>query len=139
MAESRHLEPLTLDECFDLVRQQVIGRLAVSSAQGPPFVAPVTYVLDGTSIVFRSNPGEKFDAVDQQVTFQVDWFDHQHRTGWSVLLQGRIELADDADVARLDLNPWIGARAFGIRLVPDVVTGRRLVLHLPDLDARGYR
>ena len=139
MAETRHLEPLTIDECFDLVREQVIGRLAVGSVHGPPFVAPVTYVLDGTSIVFRSNPGAKFDAVDEHVTFQVDWFDHQHRTGWSVLLQGRIELADDADVALLDLDPWIGARAFGIRLVPDVVTGRRLVLHLPDVDERGYR
>ena len=139
MPETRHLESLTIDECFDLVREQVIGRLAVSSTHGPPFVAPVTYVLDGTSIVFRSNPGEKFDAVDEHVTFQVDWFDHQHRTGWSVLLQGRIEIADDADVAGLDLEPWVGKRTFGIRLVPEVITGRRLVLELPDVDERGYR
>jgi nitroimidazol reductase NimA-like FMN-containing flavoprotein (pyridoxamine 5'-phosphate oxidase superfamily) len=139
MPEPRHLEALTVEECFDLVREQVIGRLAIGSAHGPPFVAPVTFVLDDKSIVFRSNPGEKFDAVDQHVTFQVDGFDHQHRTGWSVLLQGRIELADDADVAHLDLEPWIGPRAFWIRLVPEVVTGRKLVLHLADVDARGYR
>jgi uncharacterized protein len=139
MSEPRHLEVLTVDECFDLVRDQVIGRLAVGSRHGPPFVAPVTFVLDGTSIVFRSDPGEKFDAVDQEVSFQVDGFDHQHHTGWSVLVQGRIELASEEDVAHLDLDPWIGHRAFWIRLVPDVVTGRRLVLHLPDVDARGYR
>jgi nitroimidazol reductase NimA-like FMN-containing flavoprotein (pyridoxamine 5'-phosphate oxidase superfamily) len=139
MPEPRHLEALTIEECFDLVREQVIGRLAVCSHRGPPFVAPVSFVLDETSIVFRSNPGEKFDAVDQHVSFQVDGFDHQHRTGWSVLLQGRIEIPDDADVAHLELEPWIGPRAFWIRLVPDVVTGRRLVLHLPDVDGRGYR
>jgi nitroimidazol reductase NimA-like FMN-containing flavoprotein (pyridoxamine 5'-phosphate oxidase superfamily) len=139
MGEPRHLEVLTVEECYELVRGQVIGRLAIGSGQGPPFVAPVTFVLDDTSIVFRSDPGEKFDAVDQHVTFQVDGFDPHHRTGWSVLLHGRIELAADADVAHLDLEPWIGPRAFWIRLVPEVVTGRRLVLHLPDVDARGYR
>ena len=139
MGEPRHLEVLTVEECFELVREQVVGRLAISSAHGPPFVAPVTFVFDGSSIFFRSNPGEKFDAVDQRVTFQIDGFDHQHRTGWSVMLQGRIELADDKDVIHLDLEPWVGPRAFWIRLAPDVVTGRRLVLHLPDVDARGYR
>ena len=139
MAEPRHLEVLTVEECLELVRAQLVGRLAISSAHGPPFVAPVTFVLDGGTIFFRSNPGEKFDAVDQRGTFQVDGFDHQHRTGWSVLLQGRLELAEDAEVAHLDLEPWIGPRAFWIRLVPEVVTGRRLVLHIPDVDARGYR
>ena len=139
MAEPRHLEVLTIEECFDLVHGQVIGRLAVGSGLGPPFVAPVSFVLDGTSIVFRSDPGEKFEAVDQHASFQVDGFDHQHRTGWSVLLQGRIELMDDTDVAHLELDPWIGRRAFWIRLMPEVVTGRRLVLQLPDVDSRGYR
>jgi len=139
MAEPRHLEVLTVEECFALVREQVVGRLAVSANHGPPFVAPVSFVLDGTSIVFRTNPGEKFDAVDQHVSFQVDGFDHQHRTGWSVLLQGRIEIPNDADVAHLDFEPWIGPRAFWIRLVPEVVSGRRLALHLPDVDGRGYR
>jgi len=139
MAEPRHLEVLSVEECFELVREQVIGRLAIGSAHGPPFVAPVTFILDGGSVFFRSNPGEKFDAVDQHATFQVDGFDPNHRTGWSVLLQGRIELADDAAVAHLDLEPWVGPRAFWIRLAPEVVTGRRLVLQLPDVDARGYR
>ena len=139
MGEGRHLEALSVEECYDLIRGRVIGRLAIRSPHGSPFVAPVTFVLDGTSIVFRTDPGEKFDAVDEQASFQVDELDHQHRTGWSVLVQGRIELADDADVARLDLDPWIGPRAFWIRLVPDVVTGRRLALHLPDVDERGYR
>jgi nitroimidazol reductase NimA-like FMN-containing flavoprotein (pyridoxamine 5'-phosphate oxidase superfamily) len=130
---------LTVDECFDLLRCHEIGRIAVGSPYGPPFVAPVTYVLDGTDLLFRSNPGAKLDAVDQLVSFQVDEFDRSHRSGWSVLLQGQISLADDADVAHLELDPWIGSRAFWIRLVPAVVTGRRLALRLPDLDGRGYR
>ena len=139
MAEPRHLEVLTVEECFDLVRGQVIGRLATPTAHGPPFVVPVTFVIDGTSIVFRSNPGEKLDALDEWVSFQVDGFDHQHRTGWSVLLQGRLEVPHHTEVAHLELAPWIGPRVFWIRLVPEVVTGRRLVLELPDVDDRGYR
>jgi len=139
VAEERHLEALGVDECFDLLRGQEIGRIAIGAPNGPPFVAPVTFVLDGTNILFRSNAGEKLDAVDQVVSFQVDAFDRMHRAGWSVLLHGRIGIADDAEVAHLELEPWIGVRAFWIRLVPEVVSGRRLVLHLPDVDGRGYR
>ena len=139
MAESRHLEVLTVEECFDLLRGEVIGRVATPSVDGPPFVAPVNFVIDGTTIVFRSNPGEKLDALDERVSFQVDGFDHQHRTGWSVLLKGRLEVPHHTEIAHLDLAPWVGPRAFWIRFVPEVVTGRRLVLELPDVDGRGYR
>jgi len=135
----RHLEALTIDECFALLREQVVGRLVTTSAQGPPFVAPVTFVFDGTSVIFRSDPGEKLHALDQDVSFQVDGFDHMHRTGWSVLVHGRIELVEDADITDVELEPWIGDRGLWVRLVPGVITGRRLVLTLPDVDARGYR
>jgi nitroimidazol reductase NimA-like FMN-containing flavoprotein (pyridoxamine 5'-phosphate oxidase superfamily) len=139
MAERRHLEVLTVSECSDLVREQEMGRLAIGAPHGPPFVAPVTFLLDGTNILFCTDAGEKLDAVDDCVSFQVDGFDHQHRTGWSVLIRGRIEIPDDAEVAHLDLHPWIGPRAFWIRLTPDAVTGRRVVLTLPEVDGRVYR
>lgn len=135
----RSLEELSIVECFDLIRHQVIGRVAVSTTFGPPLVVPVTFTVDGTSVVFRSDPGQKLAAVDRRLSFQVDGFDPIHRTGWSVLLQGRIETPDVAEVADLDLDPWVGPRTLWVRLVPELVTGRRLVLHQPDVDERGYR
>lgn len=139
MAEDRHLEALTIEECLELASQQAVGRIAVDATPNPPLVVPVTFVLDGTSVVFRSDPGEKLARVGQTVSFQVDWTDPVHRTGWSVLFQGTITVQDVDEVAHLDLEPWVGPRSHWVRLVPDVITGRRLALHSPELDGRGYR
>ena len=52
-------------------------------------VLPVNYVLDGDVIVFRSDPGEKLDAIDgHPASFQIDFIDAFHHTGWSVLVRG---------------------------------------------------
>ena len=136
MAEPRELEALTVEECFDLIRHQTVGRIAVGTVDGPPLVVPVTFVLDESCVTFRSDAGEKLAGVGQRVSFQVDAIDPTHRTGWSVLLQGTLSVVDGAEV---DVEPWVGPRTYLLRLVPDVVTGRRLVLNVPDLDGRGYR
>ena len=135
----RRLEPLTTEECFELVRQQQVGRVAIASIEGPPVLTPVTFVLDGLCVLFQSDPGEKVAAVGQHVSFQVDWIDPTHRTGWSVLLQGRLSLVDEAHLREVLLEPWVGDRRFWLRIEPEVVTGRRLALDLPDVDQRGYR
>jgi nitroimidazol reductase NimA-like FMN-containing flavoprotein (pyridoxamine 5'-phosphate oxidase superfamily) len=135
----RELEKLSVEECFDLLRQQPVGRVAVASIDGPPLVVPVTFVLDGVSVVFRSDLGEKVEAVGRRVSFQVDATDPLHKTGWSVLLQGTLSVVDRTDVGHLQLEPWTGPRALWLRIAADTVTGRRLLLHLPDTDERGYR
>ena len=139
MAEPRELEELTVEECFDLISHQPVGRIAVSTDDEPPLVVPVTFALDGSCVTFRSDAGEKLAGVGQRVSFQVDATDPTHRTGWSVLLQGTLSVVDDGDPTEVDVEPWVGPRTYLLRLVPDVVTGRRLVLHVPDLDRRGYR
>jgi Pyridoxamine 5'-phosphate oxidase len=52
-------------------------------------------------------------------------------SGWSVLVRGRAELVtDEADLAHLragPLRPWAeGARSSWVRIVLDVVSGRRI-------------
>jgi nitroimidazol reductase NimA-like FMN-containing flavoprotein (pyridoxamine 5'-phosphate oxidase superfamily) len=113
--------------------------VAIPTLEGPPVLTPVTYVLDEIGVLFQSDPGEKVAAVGQHVSFQVDWIDPTHRTGWSVLVQGRLSLVDEEDVRHVALEPWVGERHFWLRIEPDVVTGRRIALDLPDMDERGYR
>ena len=139
MAEPRELEALTVEECFDLMRSQPIGRIAVGTVEGPPLVVPVTFELDGSCVVFRSDAGEKLAGAGQRVSFQVDAIDPTHRTGWSVLVRGTLSVADTDELTAVDVEPWVGPRTHLVRLLPQVITGRRLVLHLPDLDGRGYR
>ncbi|MBM7804619.1 nitroimidazol reductase NimA-like FMN-containing flavoprotein (pyridoxamine 5'-phosphate oxidase superfamily) [Geodermatophilus bullaregiensis] len=66
------LEELPADECHRLLATQEIGRLTVN-AEHHPLVVPVTYAMDGTTIVIRTSPGTKLAAADHaNVTFEVD-------------------------------------------------------------------
>ena len=114
------------------MKQAALGRLAFVM-DGWPLVMPVNYLVDGTDVVIRSDPGRKLTAARQQVqaTLQVDSIDRLHRSGWSVLVFGIATAVDDAEeIARLDglgLRSWAASdRASWIRLLPVQITGRRL-------------
>jgi hypothetical protein len=91
-------------------------------------------------IVFRSDPGTKVDVAPQHpVSFQVDYFDPYHRTGWSVLLQGTASEVPPSEVSHLGLESWAGGeKAHWVRIVPVVVSGRRIHLPADIADERGY-
>ncbi len=128
-------------ECFRLVATLEIGRIAVATDNGPPLVVPVNYVLDAETVVFRTDEGSTLHAalLTGPVSFQVDFVDPFHHTGWSVLIQGAVEEVDVGRLAHLTLAPWAaGTKRRWLRVEPSVVTGRRL--HLPVFvgDDRGY-
>jgi len=110
-----------------------VGRIAFVDA-GEPLVFPVTYVLDGHSIVFRSAAGTKLEAawMARAVAFEIDDWNPDGRRGWSVLVRGLADaIVDDdeiADLVGLGLEPWLDAAAHGswVRVRAEEVTGRRL-------------
>lgn len=126
------------DECLDLLAGEVIGRLATVTF-GAPHVVPVNYVLDGESIVFRTDPGTKHTQGPRgRASFEIDSFDRVTRTGWSVVVGGRLEEVTPFDGAELErlralpVDPWAdGEKAHWMRLVSDRITGRRIVA-VPD-------
>jgi nitroimidazol reductase NimA-like FMN-containing flavoprotein (pyridoxamine 5'-phosphate oxidase superfamily) len=127
------MEWIDPDQCRSLLVRGDIGRIAVVDG-GAPLVFPVTYVVDGDAIVFRTGEGTKLHAVGRApACFEVDAFDRETRTGWSVIVQGRLEEVTLHDATTLDrlehlgLEPWLeGAGTHWMRLVPSVTTGRRL-------------
>jgi hypothetical protein len=127
------LEILGREESTRLLATDSIGRLAVVVAN-TPLVVPVNYALDGEAVVFRTDPGTKFDKGSRaRASFEVDSFDRTERTGWSVVVTGRLEEVTHFDAATfervrgLDVDPWAeGEKAHWMRLVPDRVTGRRI-------------
>jgi uncharacterized protein len=134
------LETLDPATCWDLVRSCSVGRFAVNRNGSCPLVVPVNFVVDGDAIVFRSGAGGKLDVAQLDlVALQVDQIDPLHHTGWSVLVEGRARwLYEEQDA--VDVDTWApGARPYVIRLTATRTTGRRIQLHLPDTDARGYR
>jgi uncharacterized protein len=135
MSVDGELEVLDVDECRRLLATQQIGRLGV--AGGPsPLILPVNYALDRGVVVIRTHPGPLLAAADHAgVAFEVDAIDPLTRSGWSVLVQGLAEEVTDAHRAELvartratGIRPWApGEHGRWLRLIPQVVTGRRIV------------
>jgi uncharacterized protein len=127
------LDEIERDECLRLLAGDEIGRLAVV-AGNTAVVVPVNYTLDGDTVVLRTEPGTKLDDGPRaRASFEVDCFDRERRTGWSVVATGRLEEITRYDAAsfervgRLAVDPWAGGdKAHWMRLVPNRVTGRRV-------------
>jgi len=116
-------------ECWELLRTQEVGRLAVVVSNRPD-IFPLNFVVDHGTIVFRTNEGTKLAAavLGTAVAFEVDA--EVAGAAWSVVLKGvaveiqqMYELFDALD---LPLYPWqLAPKHRFVRIVPDEVTGRR--------------
>src|SRR5262249_4546257 len=102
---------LTRSECFRLLGSRHLGRVGLIDELGPAAV-PVHYVVDGRTMLFRTDEGSKLDAALRRgrVAFQIDGVDEASRTGWSVLVRAdAVEVIDSdelAQVRELPLYPW---------------------------------
>jgi len=125
---------LPRQECLDRLASARIGRLAFVS-QGDPVILPVNHGMDGEDIIFRTSSGTKLLAADaeQVVAFEVDGFDADRRSGWSVMVRGVASSVEDTEeVKRLNLLgvwPWadLVERTNWVRINLLSVTGRQVV------------
>ncbi|MBY8876249.1 helix-turn-helix domain-containing protein [Actinacidiphila acidipaludis] len=131
-ADHPSLIPLGLRECLTLLSDHGVGRVAVTTDDGPAIV-PVNYVVTDGAVVFRTAPSAAPSlAADHEVAFEVDRIDEALSEGWSVLVLGPAAAVTEADERR-DLadrartGPWAGGdRPVWIRIEPRRVTGRRI-------------
>jgi uncharacterized protein len=126
------LEELSRAECLRLMATVPIGRICYTR-RALPAVEPVNFALFDGAIVIRTDAGSKLAAATRRavVAFQADDLDPLLRSGWSVTVVGRCEeMTDAGDIARLgqvSLESWApGTRDHFIRIMPGIVTGRRL-------------
>ena len=127
------LEILTETEAMTLLRTGSVGRVGIT-IESLPAIFPVNFGVVDDAIVFRTAPGSKLNAAlrGATVAFEVDDHDRADRSGWSVLVVGRAEVVHGIGVAFqvLDagIEPWAGGvRSNIVRIVPDLVSGRRIV------------
>ena len=127
------IELIDRDECLRLLGQDEIGRLAVNDGSVPTMF-PVNYCLDGDAIVFRTAAGTKLECGPRTLAcFEIDRFQREERSGWSVVVVGRLDEVTQYDsrtlarVSGLPLDPWAdGDKPHWMRLVPTRITGRRV-------------
>jgi hypothetical protein len=125
------LQVLTASECWDLIRCTPVGRVAFVE-DGQPTILPVNHALHGRRIVIRTAKGALLHTalMGRPVAFEVDGFDPDARTGWSVLVRAVAEtLRTDVDLEGLGLTPWADAiaRDDAVVLLAEDVSGRRIV------------
>jgi uncharacterized protein len=119
-------------DCLRLLAGGIVGRVVFTDA-ALPAAHPVTYLLDGEEIVFRTANGGKLAAatLHRVVAFQVDEIDPAGRTGWSVLGVGQAyEVVDPRRLSELADRmpaPWSTIRGGHTVAIPlKRLTGRVL-------------
>ncbi len=133
MNEQHHeAEALSTSTCWALLRDVAVGRIALHGDGDEIEIFPVNFIVDHGSVVFKTAAGTKLALADQQrrATFEADDFDGDEGTAWSVVLRGAPQVVkhhdDVVEAFELDIRSWqVGPKPTYVRLVPDVVTGRR--------------
>ena len=123
------LEPMRQEECLVLIRSGSIGRIAYTGID-EVVVIPVNYCYRNELIIFRTAADSAVAQFDlEPIAFELDLFDEGMRDGWSVLVNGMVRPATDAetDAARGHVAPWAGgARETYMAIDPRRITGRRI-------------
>ncbi|WP_052864256.1 DUF1918 domain-containing protein [Streptomyces niger] len=130
-ANRPRLHELGPEECRRLVSSHGVGRLALSTADGPQ-VLPVNYALVDDTVVYRTAPGTvTAAAVGKLAALQVDHVDEAMSRGWSVLMVGPARLVTGPAAEELDSRapslPWAGGdRPLWVSIGPLRISGRRI-------------
>lgn len=115
-----HDENIPHNECWDLLKSQSLGRVALSVAALPAIV-PVAYSVDGDELTISLDPHQTLPEKafrDAVVAFEVDTIDPATHHGWIVHVTGSacLTATEDGD----------GAVARTVQLVPAIITGQRV-------------
>jgi nitroimidazol reductase NimA-like FMN-containing flavoprotein (pyridoxamine 5'-phosphate oxidase superfamily) len=120
------------DECWRFVAGHWVGRIGIVHLDRP-LVFPVSYTVDGKSVVFRTAPGTKLSLAGHGVpaVFEVDEASKLFETGTSVMVHGTLrEVTEPKERERLSwlpLRTWApGDRDHFVRIDAESVTGRRI-------------
>jgi uncharacterized protein len=128
------VEELSDESCWDLLRTESFGRIAVSVADQPQ-IFPIDFYAEGTDILFRTAAGGKLRALEDnpRVAFEVDV--RGPSESWSIVVDGIARVLVDADaISRSDRAPlpgWIPTAPYVyVRISPSSIRGRRFVRSL---------
>ena len=126
------LESLTREECLQLLRGAVVGRIAYV-ADGMATIIPVNFALLDGDIVFCTAKGSKLSwlSLRGRVAFEADESRLADHEGWSVLIQGVArEVTDPEELAVLRRGPlhsWLrSSHEHWVRISIEAMSGRAL-------------
>jgi uncharacterized protein len=129
---SNALEVLDEEESLALLGSADVGRVGVV-VDGQPLIFPVNHVLEGRSIVVRTDSARMLGGASlAKVAFEADGFDAGARSGWTVIVEGIGNDVTDAldatseHLQTVPVTPWApGPKPRLLRIDVRTITGRR--------------
>ena len=130
-------EVLSVHECWRYLRSASVARVGVVSGDSAE-IFPVNFLPDEGTVIFRTGPGTKLDAVlaGKTITLEADRFQHlwhhrleRHRQR---SCRDRHEGRRSQESAAMELSPWEpGTKDHLVRVTPAELSGRRFVINAP--------
>jgi hypothetical protein len=128
------MEILTDEECWALLNDEEVGRLAVSVA-GDVDIYPINFVVADGMLVFRTAEGSKLTEMtaNARVAVEIDGYEPDSGQAWSVVVKGVAQVlerfSDIYPAEELPLFPWNASpKQWFVRVRPVRVTGRRFTV-----------
>ena len=120
-------------EAMRLLSSVDYGRV-VFSVSALPAIRPVNHLVNDGRIIIRTRLTTALSAAVRSareliVAYEADSLDKASRTGWSVVVTGRVHPVTDADqISRYEemLHPWVNQADNVLAIEPDFVTGFRI-------------
>jgi nitroimidazol reductase NimA-like FMN-containing flavoprotein (pyridoxamine 5'-phosphate oxidase superfamily) len=134
MENDEPVRELTLEECWEFLTTQELGRLAFRLLD-ETHIVPVNFVVDGRTLLFRTDAGSKLFGIElgAEVAFEAD--EVEGETARSVVVRGRARRLEEVEEHRADqvpLHTWVDTpKYYVVEIAPEEVTGRRFLLHRP--------
>ena len=135
------MEDLTPAQCFELLRSEQVGHIAVIS-DGEPYVTPISYVVSNSDIAMRVGDGRRVRAIEEnpRASFEVSQYDTETGDWKSVIIQGNLRVAtEDHEIQSViagllaKYRPVVSALRGGqLTVLKDVV----LILHIEEMTGR---
>lgn len=128
---------LSVHDCWKYLQTVSIGRIALINRDVPE-IFPVNFVPNYGTVLFRTGPGTKHDALHEgaMIALEADGFNRYGTTAWSVILKGNPQFLtqpeDIQEAVDAGLSPWQpGAKDILVRVTPTEISGRRFVISPP--------
>jgi nitroimidazol reductase NimA-like FMN-containing flavoprotein (pyridoxamine 5'-phosphate oxidase superfamily) len=96
------VEPISDEEALRLLAEALVAHIGVVD-DDKPYVTPMSFVLDGRRLLFRTKPGKRFEAIgaNPSVCVEVSSFDEETGDWVSVVVTGTArELTDEATTSK---------------------------------------
>jgi nitroimidazol reductase NimA-like FMN-containing flavoprotein (pyridoxamine 5'-phosphate oxidase superfamily) len=103
-----------------------------------PEIFPVNYVPNYGTVIFRTGPGGKLDALlnSPTIALEADGMNSYGTIAWSVVIKGSAVVVSEneeiQEAIEAGLSPWeAGAKDHLVRITPNELSGRRFVISPP--------